>query len=433
MAKKLFEIVMETLEKNGMAVEKETAKAIRSHFNMTQENVSEKAATFCGYAGGYAAEAELDDVFVASHLVEALKATKTHDETVAYLKEIAANEKAAVDPRLVALAQAESEPANADDQNFVETELAAEDEANGADAVGESIGSGETCAVMDSTMPVGPLAQNPLADVAKPAERTVVSTVIKEGTEKLEPVGTTLIQFLEKYPDKLNITGFPVGLAQTAELRHRKDKAQSEDPKCEYWKLKMLSREEIIEMLYDESHEFDWLRDVALGKIPAKKTATMTTSSDKFEKEYFVLHMFVGEDGIKHYERVAEMPSLEIMKKIRTIPAKDRKEDYYNLRLWIDKSSKNPAGFVYTGDDAKHPFMKFYWGFQSNGLSFPTPMVQKRDQQGNYNVLSTELKDIKHALKKALEDKGYKPTYYATGAVKPGITMQRWGFGVMNS
>ena len=243
----------------------------------------------------------------------------------------------------------ESEPANAEDADFIEAELTAEDEVNGADAVGESIGANETCFVMDSAvMPVGPLAQNPLADVTAKCFNDIVPASVKEEAKKLEKVGTTWGELSKKFPEG-KIPTFNICLAQTAELRKRKDEAKANDPKCEFWKLRALPREEIEDMLWRPGPEYNWLRDAALNKpMAAAKPATPIKNEDKYKKFDLVLKDESNPEAVKTYK----------------------------LRIWVDTKESEPKGLVYADDMAKHPFLKFHWGFNSKtGLSFEVPKV----------------------------------------------------------
>ena len=246
--------------------------------------------------------------------------------------------------------------------------------------------------VMDSIMPVGPLAQNPLANVTtKPND--VVPAAVKEEAKKLEIVGTTWGELAEKFPDG-KIPGFNLSLACTAELRHRKDEARMKDPNCEFWKLRALSREEIYDMLWRRGAEYNWLRDAALGKTQENKKPNIDRNwKDVYEKFDIVLRD-------------------------------------HQLRIWVDKNKPEPEGMVYVNDQADHPFLRFRWGFKRDGMSFPLPNVKRKVPGANKYESVENFEDVAEAIKKVLVSKGYIPKR-SPGTVKPGITMQNWGCRVI--
>jgi len=374
MAKKaIYTRIMEGLAAAGINdVTKEKAIELRVQFKVKEDQVDD----FCKK---YAEEHKQE---------EAVEATACDvGESIPLFE----GQKTTVDPRILALAQTESDPANAENQDFVETELAAEDEANGADAVGATIGEEETCAVTDSIMPVGPLAQNPLANVTTKPD--VVPAAVKEEAKKLEIVGTTWGELAEKFPDG-KIPGFNLSLACTAELRHRKDEARMKDPNCEFWKLRALSREEIYDMLWRRGAEYNWLRDAALGKTQENKKPNIDRNwKDAYDKFDIVL--------------------------------RDHK-----LRIWVDKNKPEPEGMVYVNDQADHPFLRFRWGFKRDGMSFPLPNVKRKVPGANKYESVENFEDVAEAIKKVLVSKGYIPKR-SPGTVKPGITMQNWGCRVI--
>ena len=93
MAKALYVQIMESLAANGIQVDKEVAKVTRIYFGINEENINEKMHHHVAYVRDYAATTNLPEVFVATHIIEALKTTKTYEETAEKLKELAAADK----------------------------------------------------------------------------------------------------------------------------------------------------------------------------------------------------------------------------------------------------------------------------------------------------------------------------------------------------
>lgn len=346
MAKKLYEIIMETL-----GIEKEEANALRIKNRVTFASVDE----FCK------------------------KYAEEHQP------------KKAVDPRLIALAQAESEEPSAEiDYASIEAEIAAQ----------------ETCAT-GFNVPVGPLAQNPFE---VKVQKSVVPSVIKKDAAEDIKTENCWDEFMAKYPEKTAIDKFAVLLARSVYMIHARAKARAEGHP--YSSIKVEDKK-IIDLLFDNNNENDYLRRAALKKPLAKATVAAPVAKKNWKDDYdkfdILLVNAVVKDGVET--------------KIK-----------YKLRIWVDKTKPEPTGIVYVNDNAKYPFMKFHWGFKKDGLSFPKPRVTKKIKNSNdYEdiTMKSEYEFAVDGIQKFLVSKNYTPKR-APGAVKPGITMQNWGCKVIN-
>ena len=184
----------------------------------------------------------------------------------------------------------------------------------------------------------------------------------------------------EKFPDG-KISGMAIALAKTAELQDRRYKAgtyKGIDPK---------SNDEIINMLWNPDAKYAFMRNAALGKVTAKPKVNW---KDKYDKTDITLR------GI-------------------------------SLRLWVDKTAKKiPTGFIYVDDNADKPFLRFKWGFRSEGTSHTYPMVERRvpktDHQYELIGNKDQYADIPVAIRQALEAINIKPGY-SNGEVIPGVSI----------
>ena len=395
MAKKLFEVVMETLEKNGMAVDKETAKAIRSHFNMTQENVSEKAATFCGYAGGYAAEAELDDAFVASHLVEALKATKTHDETVAYLKEIAAKSVPGCDES--------QEPTNTEDIPDAEY---SECSVTGADANQANIKTSQKGGV------------NP----------NLVSTLEGITGNKIERVQNKKEEKVMKFED-VKITAMDL-LAVVSKNKQLRIAAGEKKPVA-------ISTEEAMAMLRNPDSQFDVYRNYVL--------AFHQNTPPKAQKNYGDIPKGAACSAASCFEAQKKQKKYKIHDiVVKTTKMKDGKPEEVEvlMEMYLEEGTPTPQGFV-AFKGKTDPVFKFAWGLDPKygNLYYATPYVQHRPlmRDNNDNVIRDSLgrpvrqkwqrvdkKEDKLGIIKLIQDKLIELGFGNNRGI-PGTEITLWG------
>ena len=260
---------------------------------------------------------------------------------------------------------------------------------------------------MGTNMPVGPLAQNPFE---VKVQKSVVPSVVKKDAAEDIKAENYWDEFIAKYPNKDVIDKFAVLLARSAYMIHARAKARAEGHP--YSSIKVENKE-IIDLLFDNNNDNDYLRRAALKKPLAKVAATAPVVKKNWKDDYDKFDILLVNTVVKD-------------------GAETKTE--YKLRIWIDKTKPEPTGIVYINDNAKHPFMKFHWGFKKDGLSFPKPRVTKKVVNSNdYEdiTMKSEYEFAVNGIHKFLIANQYFPKR-APGAVKPGITMQNWGCKVIN-
>lgn len=183
----------------------------------------------------------------------------------------------------------------------------------------------------------------------------------------------------EKFPDG-KISGMAIALAKTAELQDRRHKAGT------YKGIDPLPSDKVVDMLWNPDAKYAFMRNAALGKVTAKPKVNW---KDKYDKTDITLR------GI-------------------------------SLRLWIDRTAKKiPTGFIYVDDNADKPFLRFKWGFRSDGTSHTYPMVERRvPKTDQYELIGNkdQYTDLPAAIRQALEEINIKPGY-SNGEVVPGVSI----------
>lgn len=202
-----------------------------------------------------------------------------------------------------------------------------------------------------------------------------LSSEVKKEAEK----DKTWFELSEKFPDG-NISHIAIALAKTAELQERRHQAGT------YKGINPLSDKEIEDKLWNPDAKYAFMRNAALGKVTAKPKVNW---KDKYDKTDITLR------GI-------------------------------SLRLWIDRTAKKiPTGFVYVDDNADKPFLRFKWGFRSDGTSHTYPMVERRvPKTDQYELIGNkdQYTDLPAAIRQALEEINIKPGY-SNGEVVPGVSI----------